>query len=217
MDELFAALPALDAGEQPAGPGRYRRIELDFPEGTAWFEDPFSEDAFGVEVGEGPCTVYLLLDGEERADVVPEVSAALVRFGDALPVETGWEGEGLMTDSGFLVVRGGGMDTGVDGVLPAAGRALAALKRRPPVKDGHWDRAADLEQALADAGVEAEALTAADADAEPGDYAEGWLVASARPALLGCFVDPDGYQLLPCLDAEGNEVGVLLCGGNTAF
>ncbi|MFE0458869.1 hypothetical protein ACFW1A_06355 [Kitasatospora sp. NPDC058965] len=209
LADFFAALPALDAGEQSA---RYRRVEVDFGGDTAWFEDPFSADAFGVPVGEGPHAVYLLLDGDGDGEFVPEVSAVLVRSGDALPVEAGDLGDGLMTNSGFLVVRGGELDSGVQGVLPAVARALAALKRRPPVEDGGWDRAEDLERGLAEAGIDADTL--ASDGAEPGDYAEGWLLSAdgrSEVVALGCFVDPDGHQLLPCLDSEGNEVGVLLC------
>ncbi|WP_143079202.1 hypothetical protein [Streptomyces monashensis] len=216
LAEFFAALTALEAGEQLASPSRFRRVELDFGGETAWFEGMFGGETFGVDAGKGPRAVYLMLDGDGEAgtdragDVVPEVRAVLVRFGDTLPVEAGWEGERLLTPSGFLVLHGHLLNSGLEGLLPVVTRALAALKRRPPVQHGHWDRAADLEQGLAQAGIDAATLTAA---AEPGDFTEGWLIASDGPSkdtVLGCFVDPDGCQLLPCLDAEGNEVAALL-------
>jgi hypothetical protein len=217
MDEMFehddcvtdflAALPALDAGEQPVGPARYRRIELDFGDETAWFEDPFSGEAFGVPCGKGPRTVYLLLDGAGR---VPEVRAVLVRFGDALPVETDWAGDGVMTGSGFLLLHGGEFDYDFTAMLQVAARARAALQQWPPVDEDDWDRVADLDRSLREKGIDVDSLTA---EGERGDYAEGWLLAPgspAEPTVLGCFVDPDGYQLVPCLDAEGNEAGALL-------
>ncbi|MGE7439914.1 hypothetical protein [Kitasatospora sp. NPDC001175] len=204
LDALFAALPALDAGEQLPDDAPFRRIEMDFAADVAWFEGVFEGETAGCPAGKGSRPVYLVLDGpaEER-----EVRAILVQFGDTRPVEASWESDGVMANSGVLVLHGGDSYEGADVAQSVAARALAVLRQRT-VEEGRWDRAAHLADSFAKAGVDPENIAV---DVAPGDFAEGWLLLDgpAGPA-LGCLVDPDGYSLGPCLDADGNEVAALL-------
>ncbi len=63
LDVLFAALPAIDAGEQLPDDAPFRRIEMDFGADTAWFEGAFEGETAGFPAGKGPRPVYLVLDG----------------------------------------------------------------------------------------------------------------------------------------------------------
>jgi hypothetical protein len=202
---LFAALPALDAGEQLPDDVPYRRIEMDFAADAALFEGVFEGELKGCPAGMGPRPVYLVLDGpaEDR-----EVRAILLQFGDTRPVEASWEGGRVMANSGVLVLHGADSHEGTDIAVSVAARALAVLRQRT-VEDGHWDRGANLADSFAEAGVDPESIAV---DVAPGDFADGWLLLSDGPAgsVLGCLVDPDGYSLVPCMDADGDVVAALL-------
>ncbi|TYC66542.1 hypothetical protein EH183_41840 [Streptomyces sp. CB01881] len=205
LDALFAALPALDADEQLPDDAPFRRIEMDFGADTVWFEGAFEGETAGCPAGKGPRPVYLVLDGPAGDR---EVRAILVQYGDTRPVKASWNTDGVIAGSGLLVLHGRDVHAGTDIAVSVAARALAALRQRTG-EEGHWDRAAHLADSFAEAGVDPAGITA---DAAPGDFAEGWLLLDNGPAgpVLGCLVDPDGYSLGPCMDADGNEVAALL-------
>ncbi|MFE4601628.1 hypothetical protein ACFRKE_12295 [Kitasatospora indigofera] len=108
LPALLDALPALDRGEQVAGPWRLRRAgSLDLADsGECWLEDGQGGDAFGFGAG----VAYLVLDADPRC---PSVVALLLHHGDTPPVAAGEDGDRVDTDSGVLMLH----------ALSAAGRA----------------------------------------------------------------------------------------------
>ncbi|GGV41645.1 hypothetical protein GCM10010495_69020 [Kitasatospora herbaricolor] len=189
LPALLAALPALDRGEEVAGPWRLRRAgALDLSGADeCWLEDAEGGDAFGFGAG----VAYLVLDAEPvlDADPVPgtdpvpgaapqhpSVVALLLQHGDTPPVAAGEDGDRIDTDSGVLVLH----------ALPAAGRAALL------------DRATAARSAGGPAGAE---------------FADGWLMLPDRtaggPALV-MLVDTDGYRVVPVLDADGRPTAALV-------
>ncbi|OKI29148.1 hypothetical protein [Streptomyces sp. CB03911] len=187
LPALLAALPALDRGEEVAGPWRLRRAgALDLSgTGECWLEDAQGGDAFGFGAG----VAYLVLDAgpDLHADPDqdpdpdtdpqrPSVVALLLHHGDTPPVAAGEDGDRVDTDSGVLLLH----------ALPAAGRAALL------------DRATAGRSAGGPAGAE---------------FAEGWLMLPDRtaggPALV-MLVDADGYRVVPVLDADGRPTAVLV-------
>ncbi|MFH9355173.1 hypothetical protein [Kitasatospora sp. NPDC017646] len=101
VPELLAALPALDAGLDPAAPWPLRRVELRVPEGvTVHIGDPQGSDGYAIEVPQ--IVAYLVLDADPDE---PEITAALLRLDDACPVGMDEDVEFLDTFTGVLLVH----------------------------------------------------------------------------------------------------------------
>ncbi|MGW3071308.1 MULTISPECIES: hypothetical protein [unclassified Kitasatospora] len=101
LPDLFAALPALDAGLDPAAPWPVRRAELRVPAGaTLHVGDPQGNDGYAFEVPR--LVAYLILDADPDE---PGITAALLRLDDAYPVDADEDVDFLDTCSGVLLVH----------------------------------------------------------------------------------------------------------------
>ncbi|MEV4612944.1 hypothetical protein AB0K43_10110 [Kitasatospora sp. NPDC049258] len=128
LPALLAALPALDRGEEVAGPWRLRRAgALDLSDsGECWLEDPLGGEAYGFGGG----VAYLVLDGDRRR---PSVLALLLHHGDTPPVAVGEDGDPVESDSGVLMLH----------ALAAADRA-ALLDRARAARSGEGPAGAEF-------------------------------------------------------------------------